>query len=107
MLVPGCASNARSFDLAPKASLARHLAAAGYDTWVVECRGVGLSRHVRAAPKRPAWLQPTAKGTGSSGAARKAYAKAYARWKRYAWPAPWWGGSGEKNAARGGRCKDR
>lgn len=101
MLVPGCASNARSFDLAPKASLARHLATAGYDTWVVECRGVGLSRHVSAAPKRPAWLQPAAKGTGSSGAARKAYVKAYSRWKRYAWPAPWCGGSGEENAATG------
>ena len=44
MLVPGCASNAYTFDTAPGYSLARHLAAQGHDTWIVECRGVGFSR---------------------------------------------------------------
>jgi len=44
MLVPGCASNAYTFDTAPGYSLARHLATCGHDTWIVECRGVGFSR---------------------------------------------------------------
>jgi len=50
LLVPGCASNARSFDLTPSASLARYLAdggplgSDGMDVWVVELRGIGRSR---------------------------------------------------------------
>lgn len=66
LLVPGCASNAQSFDLAPKASLSRHLAEAGYDTWVVEMRGIGLSRHTAPAPKLFAWkasMTPFERGT--------------------------------------------
>ena len=55
LLVPGCASNALSFDLAPRASLARYLAAEGYDTWVVEMRGIGLSTFT-APPPLPRWL---------------------------------------------------
>jgi len=78
LLVPGCASNAQSFDLAPKASLSRHLAEAGYDTWVVEMRGIGLSRHTAPAPKLFAWKDKDAGSQlGSEGAA-------YATWKRWA-----------------------
>ena len=44
LMVPGCASNAYTFDVAPGYSLARYLAERGHDTWIVECRGVGFSR---------------------------------------------------------------
>ena len=44
LMVPGCASNAYTFDTAPGYSLARHLAEQGHDTWIVECRGVGPAR---------------------------------------------------------------
>ena len=44
MMVPGCASNAYTFDVAEGYSLARHLANRGHDTWIVESRGVGFSR---------------------------------------------------------------
>jgi hypothetical protein len=48
LLVPGCASNAYTFDVAPSASLARALAKEGHDVFVVECRGVGFSRPWRS-----------------------------------------------------------
>ena len=44
LMVPGCASNAYTFDVAPGYSLARYLAEQGHDTWIAECRGVGFSR---------------------------------------------------------------
>ena len=44
LMVPGCASNAYTFDVAPGYSLARYLAERGHDTWIAECRGVGFSR---------------------------------------------------------------
>eukprot|EP00238_Polyblepharides_amylifera_P005769 CAMPEP_0196590884 /NCGR_PEP_ID=MMETSP1081-20130531/67874_1 /TAXON_ID=36882 /ORGANISM="Pyramimonas amylifera, Strain CCMP720" /LENGTH=634 /DNA_ID=CAMNT_0041914107 /DNA_START=487 /DNA_END=2392 /DNA_ORIENTATION=- len=50
VIVPGCASNARSFDLGPSVSLPRYLASQGYDTWVVEMRGVGEAVHGKTAP---------------------------------------------------------
>jgi pimeloyl-ACP methyl ester carboxylesterase len=43
LLVPGLACNRRCFDLGPERSLARWLAAAGFDTWIVELRGHGES----------------------------------------------------------------
>ena len=48
VLVPGCASNAYTFDVAPSASLARALAGEGHDVFIVECRGVGFSRPWRS-----------------------------------------------------------
>ena len=48
VLVPGCASNAYTFDVAPSASLARALAHEGHDVFIVECRGVGFSRPWRS-----------------------------------------------------------
>ena len=46
--LPGCASNAYTFDVAPSFSLARALAREGHDVFVVECRGVGFSRPWRS-----------------------------------------------------------
>uniref|UniRef100_J3L342 Serine aminopeptidase S33 domain-containing protein n=1 Tax=Oryza brachyantha TaxID=4533 RepID=J3L342_ORYBR len=43
MLLSGVATNAIGFDLSPGASFARHMSMQGYDTWIVEVRGAGLS----------------------------------------------------------------
>ena len=55
VLVPGCASNAYTFDVAPSFSLARALAREGHDVFVVECRGVGFSRPWRSPGE---WADP-------------------------------------------------
>lgn len=47
LLCPGPGGNRLMFDLTEKTSLARHLAAAGFDTWIVELRGRGLSTRPR------------------------------------------------------------
>eukprot|EP00899_Mesostigma_viride_P015217 jgi/Mesvir1/23697/Mv18649-RA.1 len=57
LLLPGLGSNVHTYDLAPgtpdeqKLSLARHLAALGFDTWVCEVRGNGLSHRARDSPE--------------------------------------------------------
>ncbi|PNT72624.1 hypothetical protein BRADI_2g47140v3 [Brachypodium distachyon] len=43
MLLSGVATNAIGFDLSPGASFARHMSMQGFDTWIVELRGAGLS----------------------------------------------------------------
>ncbi|XP_035821509.1 uncharacterized protein [Zea mays] len=43
MLLSGVATNAIGFDLSPGASFARHMSMQGFDTWIVEVRGAGLS----------------------------------------------------------------
>uniref|UniRef100_A0A453FBD9 Serine aminopeptidase S33 domain-containing protein n=11 Tax=Triticinae TaxID=1648030 RepID=A0A453FBD9_AEGTS len=43
MLLSGVATNAVGFDLSPGASFARHMSMQGFDTWIVELRGAGLS----------------------------------------------------------------
>lgn len=47
LLVHGIASNRRNLDLTDELSLARYLAARGYDAWLVELRGRGLSTRPR------------------------------------------------------------
>lgn len=44
MMLSGIGTNAIGFDLGSGASLARHLSEAGFDTWIVEVRGAGLSK---------------------------------------------------------------
>ncbi|TVU35460.1 hypothetical protein EJB05_17350, partial [Eragrostis curvula] len=43
MLLSGVATNAVGFDLSPGSSFARHMSMQGFDTWIVEVRGAGLS----------------------------------------------------------------
>lgn len=43
MLLSGVGTNAIGFDLSPGASFARHMSNQGFDTWIVEVRGAGLS----------------------------------------------------------------
>jgi len=43
LLMPGIGANHLNFDLSDETSLVRYLSAAGYDVWVVEPRGRGLS----------------------------------------------------------------
>uniref|UniRef100_A0A0D9X750 AB hydrolase-1 domain-containing protein n=1 Tax=Leersia perrieri TaxID=77586 RepID=A0A0D9X750_9ORYZ len=43
MLLSGVGTNAIGFDLSPGASFARHMCNQGFDTWIVEVRGAGLS----------------------------------------------------------------
>ncbi|WVZ69205.1 hypothetical protein U9M48_018028 [Paspalum notatum var. saurae] len=43
MLLSGVATNAIGFDLSPGASFARYMSMQGFDTWIVEVRGAGLS----------------------------------------------------------------
>ncbi|KAG6470808.1 hypothetical protein ZIOFF_071888 [Zingiber officinale] len=44
MLLSGVGTNAIGFDLSPGASFARHMSNQGFDTWIVEVRGAGLSK---------------------------------------------------------------
>ncbi|KAG0461044.1 hypothetical protein HPP92_021341 [Vanilla planifolia] len=43
MLLSGVGTNAIGFDLSPGASFARQMCSHGFDTWIVELRGAGLS----------------------------------------------------------------
>ncbi|PRQ15991.1 putative serine aminopeptidase, S33, alpha/Beta hydrolase [Rosa chinensis] len=45
LLLSGVATNAIGFDLSPEFSFARSMSAQGYDTWILEVRGAGLSTH--------------------------------------------------------------
>lgn len=47
LLVPGIGANRYNFDLSDETSLARYLASAGYDAWVLEPRGRGFSTRPR------------------------------------------------------------
>ncbi|KAJ3702371.1 hypothetical protein LUZ61_006076 [Rhynchospora tenuis] len=51
MLLSGVGTNAIGFDLSPSASFARHMSSQGFDTWVVEVRGAGLSVRNEPQPK--------------------------------------------------------
>ncbi|KOM54424.1 hypothetical protein LR48_Vigan10g031600 [Vigna angularis] len=43
LLLSGVATNAIGYDLSPESSFARYMSAQGFDTWILEVRGVGLS----------------------------------------------------------------
>ncbi|KAG9449582.1 hypothetical protein H6P81_009547 [Aristolochia fimbriata] len=43
MLLSGVGTNAIGFDLSPESSFARYMSRQGFDTWIVEVRGAGLS----------------------------------------------------------------
>ncbi|GFZ12236.1 alpha/beta hydrolase family protein [Actinidia rufa] len=43
LLLSGVGTNAIGFDLSPESSFARHMSSQGFDTWVLEFRGAGLS----------------------------------------------------------------
>ncbi|XP_061353246.1 uncharacterized protein LOC133298024 [Gastrolobium bilobum] len=45
LLLSGVATNAIGYDLSPKSSFARYMSAQGFDTWILEVRGAGLSTH--------------------------------------------------------------
>ncbi|KAH9311926.1 hypothetical protein KI387_026961 [Taxus chinensis] len=44
LLLSGVGTNAIGYDLAPEASFARHMSRQGFDTWILEARGAGLSK---------------------------------------------------------------
>ncbi|XP_038894452.1 uncharacterized protein LOC120083031 [Benincasa hispida] len=43
LLLSGVGSNALGYDLSPESSFARYMSNQGYDTWILEVRGLGLS----------------------------------------------------------------
>ncbi|XP_027923804.1 uncharacterized protein LOC114181530 [Vigna unguiculata] len=43
LLLSGVATNAIGYDLSPESSFARYMSAQGFDTWILELRGAGLS----------------------------------------------------------------
>ncbi|KAL3510711.1 hypothetical protein ACH5RR_030112 [Cinchona calisaya] len=43
LLLSGVGTNAIGYDLSPGSSFARHMCAQGFDTWILEVRGAGLS----------------------------------------------------------------
>ncbi|KAL9663928.1 hypothetical protein QQ045_019322 [Rhodiola kirilowii] len=43
LLLSGVGTNAIGYDLSPESSFARHMSSQGFDTWVLEFRGAGLS----------------------------------------------------------------
>ncbi|KAM7280395.1 hypothetical protein ACFE04_007529 [Oxalis oulophora] len=45
LLLSGVGANAIGYDLSPEASFARFMSMQGFDTWIVELRGSGLSVH--------------------------------------------------------------
>lgn len=46
LLLCGVGTNAIGYDLAPGSSFARHMSSQGFDTWILEFRGAGLSAEV-------------------------------------------------------------
>ncbi|XP_043695221.1 uncharacterized protein LOC122645886 isoform X1 [Telopea speciosissima] len=46
LLLSGVGTNAIGFDLSPGSSFARYMSSQGYDTWILEVRGSGLSTRV-------------------------------------------------------------
>eukprot|EP00252_Welwitschia_mirabilis_P011877 TRINITY_DN2639_c0_g1_i1.p1 TRINITY_DN2639_c0_g1~~TRINITY_DN2639_c0_g1_i1.p1 ORF type:complete len:528 (+),score=104.89 TRINITY_DN2639_c0_g1_i1:306-1889(+) len=44
LLLSGLGTNAIGYDLAPEASFARYMSDQGFDTWILEVRGAGLSK---------------------------------------------------------------
>ncbi|CAM8942167.1 unnamed protein product [Rhodiola kirilowii] len=45
LLLSGVGTNAIGYDLSPESSFARHMSRKGFDTWILEVRGTGLSIH--------------------------------------------------------------
>ncbi|KAL6186544.1 hypothetical protein ACLB2K_042664 [Fragaria x ananassa] len=45
LLLSGVGTNAIGYDLSPESSFARYMSGQGYETWVLEVRGAGLSVH--------------------------------------------------------------
>nr|GEX45876.1 hypothetical protein [Tanacetum cinerariifolium] len=45
LLLSGVGTNAIGYDLSPEASFARYMCEQGFDTWILEVRGAGLSMH--------------------------------------------------------------
>ncbi|GAU25630.1 hypothetical protein TSUD_49820 [Trifolium subterraneum] len=43
LLLSGVGTNAVGYDLSPKSSFARHMSGQGFETWILEVRGAGLS----------------------------------------------------------------
>ncbi|CAH2067128.1 unnamed protein product [Thlaspi arvense] len=43
LLLSGIATNAFTYDLSPESSFARYMSGSGFDTWILELRGAGLS----------------------------------------------------------------
>ncbi|KMZ75674.1 hypothetical protein ZOSMA_111G00250 [Zostera marina] len=48
LLLPGLGTNANGFDLSPEISFARNMSNQGFDTWIVEVRGSGLSSRINS-----------------------------------------------------------
>ncbi|KAJ0106460.1 hypothetical protein Patl1_19188 [Pistacia atlantica] len=45
LLLSGVGTNAIGYDLSPQSSFARFMSGQGFDTWILEVRGAGLSTH--------------------------------------------------------------
>nr|XP_023875781.1 uncharacterized protein LOC111988196 isoform X1 [Quercus suber]POF27308.1 hypothetical protein CFP56_25566 [Quercus suber] len=45
LLLSGVATNAIGYDLSPQSSFARYMSSQGFDTWILEVRGAGLSTY--------------------------------------------------------------
>ncbi|KAL6007590.1 hypothetical protein ACLOJK_033089 [Asimina triloba] len=50
LLLSGVGTNAIGFDLAPESSFARYMSSQGFDTWILELRGAGLSKREGEPP---------------------------------------------------------
>ncbi|XP_074309500.1 uncharacterized protein LOC141643986 isoform X2 [Silene latifolia] len=49
LLLSGVGTNAIGYDLSPESSFARHMSGQGFDTWILEVRGAGLSMQEKHA----------------------------------------------------------
>ncbi|GBG68616.1 hypothetical protein CBR_g3157 [Chara braunii] len=49
LLLAGVGANAFAYDVSPQLSLARELAKMGFDTWICEVRGMGLSHWIKGS----------------------------------------------------------
>lgn len=48
LLLSGVGTNAIGYDLSPQISFARHMSGQGFDTWILEVRGAGLSKRLES-----------------------------------------------------------
>lgn len=62
LLLSGVGTNVVGYDLSPQSSFARHMSGEGFDTWILEVRGAGLSMRGLESFKRLSMSNQTTAG---------------------------------------------
>ncbi|KDO49790.1 hypothetical protein CISIN_1g011833mg [Citrus sinensis] len=75
LLLSGIGTNAIGYDLSPEYSFARYMSGQGFDTWILEVRGAGLSAHRVEFGEDSMITSANAKSTGGTTLSRESQSK--------------------------------